>query len=132
MYEWLDINADFNQPLYISNIVEIFERHLGVVHANIRLEPEFIGTNGEILSADQARNNADNIHYNSYWDNPSYSKYTYTEETRTNNSDGTYSIETEEKNPIADTINRKLMEFVNILYIIYFVFEAGFDHDYCF
>jgi len=42
IYEWLDINADFNKPIYISNITEIIERNPGIIHANIKLVPEDI------------------------------------------------------------------------------------------
>ena len=39
LYEWLDINADFNEPLYLSNIIELFENNIAVVNANIKLKP---------------------------------------------------------------------------------------------
>jgi len=40
IYSWLDINADFNKPLYLSNIVEIIESNDAVINANVKLIPE--------------------------------------------------------------------------------------------
>ena len=40
IYEWLDSNADFNVPIYKSNIIEIIEGFEGVKYANIKFEPQ--------------------------------------------------------------------------------------------
>lgn len=110
LYEWLNINADFNQPLYISNIIEIFEKHLGVIHANIRLEPELIDSNGNILNEAQVRNNISNLHYDPTWNNPIYKKYTmdkkYTMYKNTH-------IKRINENRIADAINYKLWLYLS-------------------
>lgn len=45
IYSWLDLNADFNEPIRLSNIVELIEKNPGVVNANLELTPEDI-TNG--------------------------------------------------------------------------------------
>lgn len=49
IYEWADLNADFNTPIYLSNIIEIIENNSAVINANIRLQPEdkTIGKNGK-------------------------------------------------------------------------------------
>jgi len=78
LYEWLDINADFNNPIYLSNIMEIIESNLGVINANVRLQPEDI-TSGVI--SNPTRNNL--ISYmNTFYNpdatkNPIYRKYNY-------------------------------------------------------
>lgn len=59
IYEWLDINADFNKSVSVSNIVDIIENHSGVINTNIRIVPEDI-TNGI--------NNTDNKYYYSWKD----------------------------------------------------------------
>lgn len=42
VYEWLNINADYNEPIYISNIVELIEKHPGIIHADVKIVPEDI------------------------------------------------------------------------------------------
>ena len=45
VYEWLNSNANYNAPIYISNIAEIIENNSGVKYSNIQLTPEsVIGT----------------------------------------------------------------------------------------
>jgi len=39
IYEWLDLNADFNVPIHKSNIVDIIENFPSVNNANIRIVP---------------------------------------------------------------------------------------------
>ena len=39
IYSWLDINADFNTPIYISNITELIEEFPEVLYSNIKFEP---------------------------------------------------------------------------------------------
>lgn len=39
IYSWLDTNADFNVPIYISNITEIVEKYPSVLYTNLKLEP---------------------------------------------------------------------------------------------
>ena len=118
LYSWLDVNADFNQPLYLSNIVEIFENNLGVVHANIRLEPELVDANGNILSEEQGRNRttSDGQNYNPTYDNPIYRQYTIEDDpntlVETEDSSGiTRSVR--DTNPMADPINDKLAEYLS-------------------
>ncbi len=67
IYEWLDLNADFNKPLYISDINKLITSHNGVIHANVKLVPEDI-TAGE--------NNTSNKYYDSNpMSNDIYEKY---------------------------------------------------------
>jgi len=96
LYKWLDINADFNQPLYLSNIVEICENHLGVIHTNIRLEPEDITAGID---------NTKNAWYDpSYDSNAIYKKYDVV-----NKDDDGYDITT---HPISEHINKSLNEYI--------------------
>jgi len=92
LYEWLDINADFNQPLYLSNIIEIFENHSAVVNANIRLKPTIpAGYKGQVYNPSPLNNKI---------------YYKYTVKTRPNiHSKYHY-------NNLADTINKKLIEYL--------------------
>jgi len=101
MYIWLDINADFNKPLYLSNILEIFEKNMGVIHANIRLEPEIVDKSKiNVLSFDQYKNNTSNLFYDpSPKTNPIYNKTVY------KLSNGL--------NPIANTINQQLRNYLS-------------------
>jgi len=39
IYEYLDKNADFDQPIYLSNLVDIIENNSNVVYANVYLQP---------------------------------------------------------------------------------------------
>jgi len=39
IYTWADKNADFNKPIYISNIIELIESFPDVVRADIKLAP---------------------------------------------------------------------------------------------
>lgn len=39
LYEWFDLNADFNTPIFISNIINLIEDHPAVLNANVRLVP---------------------------------------------------------------------------------------------
>jgi hypothetical protein len=67
VYSWADQFADFNVPIYLSNIMEIVESHQGVINANIRLQPEDI-TSGV--------DNVKNTYYDPYFGtNSIYKKY---------------------------------------------------------
>lgn len=59
IYSWLNINADFNMPIRISNIIELIDRNPGIVYADIKIVPEDI-TNGV--------NNKDNKYYYEWQD----------------------------------------------------------------
>jgi len=65
MYLWLDLNADFNSPIYISKIINQFETHPGIVNADLKLVPEDI-TEGV--------NNTENKYYKA-WDDPTLDLY---------------------------------------------------------
>lgn len=68
LYKWFDINADFNEPIYLSNIVEIIESNSAVLNANVKLVPEDI-TKGP--------NNTANLYYDpDPTTNKIYTKYT--------------------------------------------------------
>ena len=60
IYEWLNLNADFNEPIRMSNIIELIEKNSGIVNTNIELVPEDI-TSGW--------NNKTNKYYLGYDDN---------------------------------------------------------------
>jgi len=45
LYEWFDINIDFNTEIYISNIIEIIEKHPGVSYVDVKIIPKG-GDNG--------------------------------------------------------------------------------------
>jgi len=67
IYKWLDANADFTVPLYLSNIIEIIESELGVIHANVKLMPEDITLGW---------NNKNNFYYDpNYLTNLTYQKF---------------------------------------------------------
>lgn len=40
IYNWLDVNADFNEEIFLSNIVEVIEQFPNVRYANVNLLPE--------------------------------------------------------------------------------------------
>lgn len=42
IYEWLDVRSDFNQQIYVSNLLELVEQYPSVKYANIRLVPKTI------------------------------------------------------------------------------------------
>ena len=78
LYEWLDINADFNTPIYLSNIMEIIENNLGVINANVRLQPEDITSGAIIKPSWTDRRDYTNTFYNpNPKENPIYRKYNY-------------------------------------------------------
>jgi len=39
IYTWLNINADFNTEIYLSNLTELIEQYPSVIYADIKLEP---------------------------------------------------------------------------------------------
>ncbi|MFW6377726.1 MAG: hypothetical protein ACOCZ5_03670, partial [bacterium] len=39
IYTFLDKNADFNEEIYLSNIIDLIEKYSNVVHANIEIDP---------------------------------------------------------------------------------------------
>lgn len=39
IYKWLDVNADFDTSIYLSNIIEIIEQFPSVLNTDIKLEP---------------------------------------------------------------------------------------------
>ena len=65
LYEWVNLNADFNAPIYISKIINQFETHPGIINADIKLIPEDI-TAGV--------NNEENKYYQG-WDDPTLVTY---------------------------------------------------------
>lgn len=40
IYSWLDLNVDFNVPIYISNIIEKIESYSGVKYSDVKLQPK--------------------------------------------------------------------------------------------
>tara|TARA_Y100000310_G_C20704363_1_gene833717 strand:+ start:2144 stop:4948 length:2805 start_codon:yes stop_codon:yes gene_type:complete len=60
VYTWLDLNADFNAPIDISNISSQFDVHTGVNYADVALVPEDITA---------GINNTENTFYGG-WDEP--------------------------------------------------------------
>jgi len=79
LYEFLDLDNDFNKPLYISNLIEIIEKHPAVMYANVKLEPEdrTIGKYSHIgdstIPADHGNVNDRNKNYDSDY----YTAYSY-------------------------------------------------------
>lgn len=41
VYEWFNNNADFNEEIYISNVVEIIEQFPSVLYADVRFAPSY-------------------------------------------------------------------------------------------
>ncbi len=39
IYSFLNTNADFNMPVYLSNIIEIIEQNQGILYSNVQLVP---------------------------------------------------------------------------------------------
>lgn len=74
IYEWADLNADFNVPIYLSNIIEIIENNSAVVNANVKLQPEdkTVGKNGSRNLNYDPTVNGDG---NKYTGNVIYKKY---------------------------------------------------------
>ena len=56
LYEWFDLNSDFNTPIFISNIINLIEDHPAVLNANVKLTPTDI-TSGIIKDINDARSN---------------------------------------------------------------------------
>jgi len=50
IYSWLDLNADFNKSIYLSNVIENIESHTGVIHADVHFIPEKITNNSAFYS----------------------------------------------------------------------------------
>lgn len=47
VYDWFNDNADFNNEIYISNVVELVEQFPSVLYADVRFEPDFpVNPNG--------------------------------------------------------------------------------------
>lgn len=87
LYQWFDINSDFNTPIYMSNIVDLIEDNTGVINTNIRIVPEDI-TAGP--------NNTRNLYYEpDHTKNSVYRKYTINGE-----------------NEIAEIVNNKIAEYI--------------------
>lgn len=40
IYDWLNTNADFNEPIYLSNIIELIEQFPSVLYANVQFEAD--------------------------------------------------------------------------------------------
>lgn len=92
LYEFLDINNDFNKPLYISNIIEIIEQHPAVVHADVKLVPEDI-TNGV------------GSYINEYYDSRVVNGFVYNDVLKKYNIDST--------NPIFDSVKTVLDDYLS-------------------
>ena len=102
LYEWLDINADFNKPIYISDIINIIHSHTGVINANVSLIPEDVtrgtdnSTNYNIAYDPNPLTNSIYRKYNKYYDGtPGYINATFL------------------NNPIAEIINNKLSQYLS-------------------
>lgn len=83
IYKWLSINADFNVPIYKSNILDIINGFNDVKYANIYFEPEVLSAINEGYSTFDGTfyNNGNNKYLNILLNSSSYVNWSLTKTT---------------------------------------------------